>query len=505
MRALLLGMACVAWLAGCAKHDLVEPDMFGPSAFKPPEGVEMSPPGGPLRTCLALSGGGLRSASFSIGVMKGLQQIGALSQVDAISAVSGGGYAMTWYLANFARRLPPDASSDPSPSPDGLSDARADVDRQIFANDAIDALLDHADFVDLSAIGAKEVSLGAFKSLYDMVNRLAGADPPPTIAHTDYVDRITQAFHSGRRLRWDELDRSVRLLGAPFPILSAVGTLPHPEANQEKPGLNQLFEMTPRGMAMPWFGFELPAKFPLDVSETVAVSGAATDEVYWKGYSPIANALRAGLGFTWTTFEWKDANGKQRRGVYLTDGGYAENLAIYPLLRRGCKRIVAVDAEEDAGREFEGFDRLETRIGRPIVFEKPASPTTPTESAALASLKASSPLAFGRIEPQAGTQGKAVELVYIKLSWERSWSRLDGADGRIFAAVRDYVDPLGCDVDPKGKGCAFPQDPTKNQSYSRAQMKAYIHLGWGVVNGHERCLLQDGRMPARAAQPFACP
>jgi len=51
---------------------------------------------------LALSGGGTRSASFSIGVMKALQDDGILDNVDVISSVSGGSYASYWYfMQNF--------------------------------------------------------------------------------------------------------------------------------------------------------------------------------------------------------------------------------------------------------------------------------------------------------------------------------------------------------------------------------------------------------------------
>ncbi|MBN4078262.1 patatin-like phospholipase family protein [Nitrospina gracilis] len=46
---------------------------------------------------LALSGGGARSASFSIGVMKALHKRGILQNVDIMSSVSGGSYALYWY------------------------------------------------------------------------------------------------------------------------------------------------------------------------------------------------------------------------------------------------------------------------------------------------------------------------------------------------------------------------------------------------------------------------
>jgi len=51
---------------------------------------------------LALSGGGTRSASFSIGVMKALQENGIMDKVDVVSSVSGGSYAAYWYfMQNF--------------------------------------------------------------------------------------------------------------------------------------------------------------------------------------------------------------------------------------------------------------------------------------------------------------------------------------------------------------------------------------------------------------------
>ncbi len=50
---------------------------------------------------LAISGGGIRSASFGLGVMQGLVGAGLLKQTDYLSTVSGGGYigsSLTWFL-----------------------------------------------------------------------------------------------------------------------------------------------------------------------------------------------------------------------------------------------------------------------------------------------------------------------------------------------------------------------------------------------------------------------
>lgn len=47
---------------------------------------------------LSLSGGGMRSATFSIGVLAGLQKQGILDQIDIVSSVSGGSYANLWLV-----------------------------------------------------------------------------------------------------------------------------------------------------------------------------------------------------------------------------------------------------------------------------------------------------------------------------------------------------------------------------------------------------------------------
>src|SRR5262249_39968774 len=44
---------------------------------------------------LALSGGGIRSASFCLGALQALDQAGVLKNVDYLSTVSGGGYIGT--------------------------------------------------------------------------------------------------------------------------------------------------------------------------------------------------------------------------------------------------------------------------------------------------------------------------------------------------------------------------------------------------------------------------
>jgi hypothetical protein len=52
---------------------------------------------------LAFSGGGIRSATFCLGVLEGLKKLGLLKHVHYLSTVSGGGYIGAWLSANCHR------------------------------------------------------------------------------------------------------------------------------------------------------------------------------------------------------------------------------------------------------------------------------------------------------------------------------------------------------------------------------------------------------------------
>ena len=53
---------------------------------------------------LAFSGGGIRSATFNLGVLQALAELRLLSRIDYLSTVSGGGYIGAWLAAWAARR-----------------------------------------------------------------------------------------------------------------------------------------------------------------------------------------------------------------------------------------------------------------------------------------------------------------------------------------------------------------------------------------------------------------
>ncbi len=58
---------------------------------------------------LALSGGGIRSATFNLGLLQAMWRFNVLNQVDYLSTVSGGGYigsSLTWFMSKLKKEFP---------------------------------------------------------------------------------------------------------------------------------------------------------------------------------------------------------------------------------------------------------------------------------------------------------------------------------------------------------------------------------------------------------------
>lgn len=61
------------------------------------------------RSAICFSGGGIRSATFALGLVQALARKGLLKQIDVLSTVSGGGYAGSFIGALYARQTSPGA------------------------------------------------------------------------------------------------------------------------------------------------------------------------------------------------------------------------------------------------------------------------------------------------------------------------------------------------------------------------------------------------------------
>jgi hypothetical protein len=141
------------------------------------------------------------------------------------------------------------------------------------------------------------------------------------------------------------------------------------------------------------------------------------------------------------------------RGAYVnvSDGGQIENLGVYELLRRRCRLIVALDADEDPGMLCANLADLlrYARIDLGVEIQIDPTPIRPAANGLSAAHWVTGTIRYSAQET--GT------LIFIK-------SSLTGDEPE---AVTEYRQ-----IDP-----AFPQDSSSNQTYGEAQFEAYRALG----------------------------
>jgi hypothetical protein len=148
------------------------------------------------------------------------------------------------------------------------------------------------------------------------------------------------------------------------------------------------------------------------------------------------------------------------RAAYLnlSDGGHFENLGLYELVRRRCKYIVAINAEEDRDYTFQGLGSAIRKVRADFGVEIEIDPRPIRAENGNFS---KSHYAIGRIRyPEAGsTPGY---LLYLQ-------SSITGDDEP--ADVEEY----------RREFPQFPQQSTGNQFFTEAQFESYRRLGLHVT------------------------
>lgn len=180
---------------------------------------------------------------------------------------------------------------------------------------------------------------------------------------------------------------------------------------------------------------------------------------WWIGNPSGPNWKRGGprLGFYWLLCELFGTASDDSRCVYLSDGGHFENLAIYELVRRRCRLIVASDASCDPCYGFadlrNAIERCRTDFGVEI------------EMTGLDALKPQNGLstnhfAVGSIHYTPGKAADDGTIIYLKPTLLKE----DSADLVGYPSVNPH----------------FPHDSTANQWFDETHFENYRALGKAV-------------------------
>lgn len=276
---------------------------------------------------LALSGGGLRSAAFSIGAMKALYDLGLMDDIDVISSVSGGGYASYWLYSRY----------------DGRETTRFGAgafDHQVFPKNVC-TLASKSEFFPLRRMIRAIFSPRdkAFRRYRDAIEWSFGFEDGRTRA-----EKRAAGDSSIRRL--NALTEQIAAGRAPYFILNTTIDNDRTRASEIANGLEKTFEIGPtyRGSELLKF-----ADWP---------SGDTSIKTWCDGVAMSAAAWRYKLSRRIPNY----SNTVDGVELDLADGGLSENLAALPLIRRGIKNIVIVDAENDPGYEFLSYAELKSYL-----------------------------------------------------------------------------------------------------------------------------------------------
>lgn len=534
---------------------------------------------------IALSGGGIRSATVNLGVLEVLNACHVLSRADYLSSVSGGGYIGGYVHAKIKQGGPA-------------------IFQQLFAREEIDNLRNYGYYLtpgkgckkfwnNLRMFGALTASLlmnwvwvialfgilvFGFKSLYfqrywdviiwmvaslagivlayhyffhglrhiklwssDKLNYLEGvllllgvflgglhlastaqtatsqgllvslfillvtgcfANPNILSLHRFYRDRLAGAFlqtagTGDTGLKLAELRPDSAGGWAPYPLINTCLNLFNlTDRNFKGTKSSDYFLLSPLYCGAKLTGYgdtQGPGYKGITLATAVAVSGAAINP----HMGTLSNRLVAffmtllnlRLGYwalnpgpyipwlfkyiTWWPYyhilELLSLKDTRRWRVNLSDGGHIENLAVYELLRRKCRLIIAVDATADPNYAFADLKNLVIRarneLGVAITFRQ-------------------DPETFIRPRPSQGfSRSHFVTAEITDLPGKEPDQQLYKSPGVLIYLKSSMRAPLnGKEIDSasyayKTYHPAFPHESTANQFFDPDQWGAYYHLG----------------------------
>jgi len=485
---------------------------------------------------LALSGGGIRSATFSIGVMKGLTEIGILDSVDVMSSVSGGGYAMSWYfLQQYYSNKKVDSTE--------LFDEAGRFQRYLATHGE---LIGHTDknVVRKIEYGIKVVPTWVVSVPVNIFsNLLFGWHANVTPLRWMYQNGIERAYHlvpttnDGKETLndysplWIQIgvkeQAPIKDVGKfalekklPYFIVNATANMEDVNFKKANYLASAVFEFTPVRYGSDYYGYIYESDAPISLNKAISISGAAVDSRQVNGF--VEQILLSGLNFDQgyyignftpaivskekmgltpnisdngmlisnilplPLYPFSGSYQKDIKGnsIYLSDGGHSENLGAFSLIRRLCGTIIIVDAEHDPEYKFGSYFKLKDALQSQMGVELTVNDIDIIKTDLTRLFNHSTPVMLGQVESFPLEENgkivkKTLQVVYIKLSIENEHSD----DPHYYSDTIVRYNALHKN-DSGGlifTSYPFPQQGTDDQSFDEEQFLAYRDLGYLIV------------------------
>lgn len=472
-------IALFVLIVGCANKPRIKnplPAQAQPSSL---------PNGGQGSVCLALSGGGIRSGSVSLGVLQELQQQRVLSRLNMVSSVSGGGYPVYGILE--AARL------DDAANLNALLTNYSDFIRHAEKR---------ASFITPTQAKLDVVTAAAILAGYSLLRPLGSADIVEISGGTiAYSVSISNTFVGPRSGGYEGSplanyrDVANRLGFPSFVLLGSAHNGDRPPLSGEKYTVGNLFEFSPASIGSDKLGYWESYINKLTLWNAVVASGAAIDTPTigeQKAFIPDwLKDLGFGLGISLHL-----ADGRK---IFISDGGFIENQGVVPLVRRNCRRIIAVDASHDPNLSWDGWKQFAanakelgwktTKVvdlrGQPMIKRNPWE------------------MASHIYRVDAFKDDQKSEIFILKLGIDSQNLEKYPESVRQFWKddLKKYKAGARCEGKSLDLNCTFPQQSTVQQSFTRSEFRAYRCLGRFLAREYLRT---SSELPIDTTLPMDC-
>lgn len=499
----------------------------------------------PPRLGMAMSGGGIRSAAFNLGVLQALHDAQILRDVEVMSAVSGGSYAMSWYL------LQPFYASQEA-ARDGKSFQVFDTLNEMFRPDGalqkhivrdprvvewedlgISVVMDATFGQLLRAMSSASGFVGQFngtavrREYRERLQRLFQGRPSPTSEYAianeidwntrQELDLDASDFSCVTPVNYRELAEFLQRNRLPFFVFNGA-VLVHrsyrhllwPTAFEwtatdigsdvcgyrswEELREWEVTETRPKGMSL-WKWTRLLGtmdrglrryRWVLMANLAPAISGAAIGLSY---FDPKKRSRERKLA-TWTPFFGNLDLGyllprqiwNGKGTLYVSDGGHCENLGAYALIKRQCRKIIIVDAEHEKSIPY--VFAAYSKLKERLAQELGLLFTVADIDAYLEAAK-------GVDKPTGPTAAVMIGDVRSKAS-----APSVGPMSVVYIKLgldRTRLDSYPAQVSEYAKTHPlFPQDPTSDQAFTSEQFIAYRDLGRHVASNLPKLIRKTG-------------
>lgn len=487
----LLAILCVL-VTGCSSLGPIQADS------SPRVSAKLESP----KMCMALSGGGLRSAATSVGALQAINASVGLSSIDVISSTSGGGWAQYWLHAQLAQGRTIDQ-----------------VLGENYAEDTPDIKrLDGSSFMDL--IGKIGMFTGAQSTYKALIINAFASSPNHWPNEPSIRDMQINVEDKGAPVPVFVLSTFARC-GRDQPELATFGKEGLPVSARLKEFLpidDYMIEVNPIEWGSEKFGYGSVFPFALNnPTGWATLASAVTDSPGYRRCN-LVRLFGLSIGATVTTPRHTTVGSfTGDEEIFVADGGFVDNLAVKVLVNMRCKSILIVDAEQDHGFVFEGYQRVRNDLRQqglnfnvPAIEAWLASPEGTAcqvnEGSCFVTRAASNtivrnPLMKGCVTSSDSCDGGSQNLVkvqYLKLSLDPQRALSGELSGQLGAYFTGLTSQPECRDLASGSPdhCKFPHTPTFVTNYSEDQFRAHRLLGKDLVRMHFDASWFEGSHPA---------